>query len=446
MNLMRDNLHDISDDALIKLVRQLDFWYREGNLDDEQMLELTKRLVQTATWRNHSPDFQVPKVRFGKTELMMPIVTCGGMRFQHTWMPDYFPISASKTTVLQSESQSSMVEVVRQCLRVGISHFETARMYGSSEVQLMEALCELIDYGEISRDDFILQTKIPTVKTRADFETHFERSWKIFSKLQYIDLLSFWVVSTENQVEWVLREGDDSIMAAALEWQAKGYIKHIGFSTHGTAKNIMKLVDSQKFVYVNLHYHYFGSYHAEGTDDSVGGHGNYNVVQRALELDMGVFNISPFDKGGKLYAPSATVSRTIGPSLSPMTFALLHIWKTAGMHTASVGFARPSDLDEVMEAARLHAKGNFSELQTAERRLQDLKVKTLGKEWAEKGLLNLPDCYDASTELTLLGHILWCHNLLSTFGMYTFAKARYEWLEKCKWDKKKSFQDNASAM
>ena len=35
---------------------------------------------------------------------------------------------------------------------------------------------------------------------------------------------------------------------------------------------------------------------------------------------------------------------------------------------------------------------------------------------------------------------------ISAFGMYSFAKARYEWIEKCKWDKKKSFQENAKAM
>ncbi|KKK46787.1 hypothetical protein LCGC14_3161730, partial [marine sediment metagenome] len=23
--------------------------------------------------------------RFGKTELQMPVITCGGMRFQHAW-------------------------------------------------------------------------------------------------------------------------------------------------------------------------------------------------------------------------------------------------------------------------------------------------------------------------------------------------------------------------
>jgi predicted aldo/keto reductase-like oxidoreductase len=449
IQLLQDNLDDISDDALIKLVRQLDFWYSTDDLKDNEaaLLKLTQKLIDTATWKRHIPDFQVPTVRFGKTELQMPIVTCGGMRFQHTWMPDYLPVlSASKSQVLASKSQNNLTQVVRQCLQVGINHFETARMYGTSEVQLMEAFCELMDSGEIQRSDFILQTKLPTVESRKEFEAHWERSWKIFHKLGYIDLLSFWVVSTPDQVEWVLRDGDDSIMAAALEWQKQGFIKHIGFSTHGTAQNIMQLVNSEKFSYVNIHYHYFGSYHAEGTDDTVGGHGNEAVVKRALELDMGVFNISPIDKGGKLYAPTKQVAQAIGPNLSPISFALLHLWKTSGMHTASVGFARLSDLDEVLEAARIYAKGDFTKLHAAEERLEALKVEKLGKEWMEKGLLNLPDCYDESTELTAIGHVLWLHNVVSAFGMYSFAKDRYIWLEKCAWNKKKSFQENAKKM
>lgn len=447
IKLIQDNLDDISDDSLIKLIRQLDFWSTSEELDDEQLLNVTKKLIETATWKRHSPDFQVPKVRFGKTELNIPIITCGCMRFQHTWMPDFLPVlSASKSTVLHSPSQSNMVEIVRQCLKVGINHFETARMYGTSEVQLCEALCYLMDTGEISRTDFYLQTKLPTVEKREDFEKNWERSWNIFHKLGYIDLLSFWVVSTPDQVEWVLKEGDDGIMAAALEWQKQGLVRHIGFSTHGTAEIILKLINSEKFSYVNIHNHYFGSYHAEGTMDGLGGHGNQAAVKRALELDMGVFQISPIDKGGKLYEPSKQVARTIGPNLSPIAFSLLQTWKSSGMHTASVGFARLSDFDEALSAARMFAKGDFQELYAAEKRLEALKVKRLGKDWVQKGMLNMPDCFEESTELTALGHVLWCHNVISAFGMYSFAKARYGMLERTAWNKKKTFEENAKNM
>jgi predicted aldo/keto reductase-like oxidoreductase len=102
-------------------------------------------------------------------------------------------------------------------------------------------------------------------------------------------------------VDNILDESPEGIYQFALELQKEGKIKHIGFSTHGSAETIMRMIDSEKFSYVNIHKHYFGDYHAAGTPDTKGGEGNRYAVKRALELDMGVFQISPFDKGGKLF-------------------------------------------------------------------------------------------------------------------------------------------------
>ena len=104
----------------------------------------------------------------------------------------------------------------------------------------------------------------------------------------------------------------------------------------GDASIIYKLVDSGRFDYINVHKHFFGDYHAAGTPDGLGkgswkaclelaahelneriypskihppaaresgGQGNAAAVERALELDMGVFCISPFDKGKFLNRP-----------------------------------------------------------------------------------------------------------------------------------------------
>ena len=94
----------------------------------------------------------------------------------------------------------------------------------------------------------------------------------------------------------MLSDADDGLYNFLLELQKAGTIKHIGFSTHGSAANIMRMINSNKFAYVNLHKHFFGDYHAAGTPDTLGGQGNAACVKRALELDMGVFGISPFDK------------------------------------------------------------------------------------------------------------------------------------------------------
>jgi len=207
-----------------------------------------------------------------------------------------------------------------------------------------------------------------------------------------------------------------------------------------------------QFEYINIHEHYFGSYHGSGTPNTLGGEGNDACVKRALELNMGVFQISPLDKGGKLYRPSKDCALTIGKDLTPAAFALLHSWKNIGFHTSSIGISGPSDLDEVMGAVKLMAMGIQGKvdvrklLDDATARLEARAEGILGKEWMEKGLLNLPSCYDESTDGIALGHILWMYNLLSCYGMYEFCKDRYDNLVRTKWDKKKSFEENAKAM
>merc|ERR1719210_14345 len=101
----------------------------------------------------------------------------------------------------------------------------------------------------------------------------------------------------------MMLENENGIMQTLSQLKSEGKIKHIGFSTHSSARNIMKCIESNKFDYVNLHCHYFGSYHAEGTPDGKGGYNLHGCVKKALELDMGVFLISVVDKGGMLQTP-----------------------------------------------------------------------------------------------------------------------------------------------
>ena len=460
-----DKIHD---DSFLKIIRQLEFWYgvlvveKGGAEGRAEFLELAERLAGGAGWREEllnsmsaadddgqqeQQPFKVPTVRFGRTNIQMPIITCGGMRIQETWLPDTLPLlKPNKLKVVKSPSQDNLKDVIQCCLKLGLNHFETARFYGSSEIQFVDALVELMEEGTVKREDFIFQTKLFPLEDRKKFVEQWEASWSNVHKLKYVDLMAFHCVSQSDQVDNVLNESPDGIYAFVQSLQAEGKIRHIGFSTHGSAANIMRMINSNKFAYVNIHKHYFGDYHAQGTPDTVGGHGNEAAVKRALELDMGVFNISPFDKGGKLYRPSEAVAKAIGPELTPIAFAALHAWKTQGMHTVSVGFARSSDLDEVIEAAKIYAAdGDKADklVKAAEERLENLAIEKLGKEWYEKGLLNLPSFYDESSDHIALGHILWIHNCMKAYGMHEFCKDRYGMLLKAKWNKGKTFEENA---
>jgi predicted aldo/keto reductase-like oxidoreductase len=118
------------------------------------------------------------------------------------------------------------------------------------------------------------------------------------------------------------------------------------------------------------------------------------------------------------------------------------------MHTVSVGFARASDLDEVIEAARLYADDSGKTdalLKAAETKLDQIAKDKLGEEWYEKGLVNVPSFLSASTDGIMIGHMLWLHNCLAAYGMYDFAKDRYRMVEGSgtKWKKGTSFEENS---
>ena len=90
--------------------------------------------------------------RFGRTELSMPVISCGGMRYQHKWQ-DVPPHE------IPADNQANLEATIRRALDLGINHIETARGYGTSEMQLGRILPTL------PREKMIVQTKVPPKAT-----------------------------------------------------------------------------------------------------------------------------------------------------------------------------------------------------------------------------------------------------------------------------------------
>src|SRR3954464_5216738 len=114
--------------------------------------------------------------RFGRTELAMPVISCGGMRYQYKWQ-DVDPKE------IPHDNQANLEATIHRAIELGINHIETARGYGTSEMQLGEVLPKL------KRAPSIVQTKVPPQATPEEFLKIFERSMK-YLKLDYVDLLS----------------------------------------------------------------------------------------------------------------------------------------------------------------------------------------------------------------------------------------------------------------
>ncbi len=93
--------------------------------------------------------------RFGRTGLQMPVFSCGGMRYQFKWQ-DVPPAE------VPPDNQANLEATIERALELGINHIETARGYGSSEMQLGNILPRL------PREKMIVQTKVaPKATTRA---------------------------------------------------------------------------------------------------------------------------------------------------------------------------------------------------------------------------------------------------------------------------------------
>jgi uncharacterized protein len=71
--------------------------------------------------------------RFGRTELQMPVFSCGGMRYQFKWQ-DVSPGEISP------DNQENLEATIGRAIELGINHIETARGYGTSEMQLGQIL------------------------------------------------------------------------------------------------------------------------------------------------------------------------------------------------------------------------------------------------------------------------------------------------------------------
>src|SRR5258707_2772010 len=258
--------------------------------------------------------------RFGRTELAMPVISCGGMRYQFKWQ-DVEPAAIPR------ENQDNLEATIRRALALGINHIETARGYGTSEMQLGRILPTL------PRENIIIQTKVGPKETAEEFLQTFDTSMKYLG-LEHVDLLALHGINNRQLLGYALKK--DGCVAAARKLQKAGRARFLGFSTHATTDVIVEAIESGEFDYINLHWYFVNDL-------------NWPAIKAARARDMGVFIISPNDKGGKLYAPPKKLVDLCAP-LTPMQFNDLYCLARPEVHTLSCGAARPGDFDEHLKA------------------------------------------------------------------------------------------------
>jgi predicted aldo/keto reductase-like oxidoreductase len=198
-------------------------------------------------------------------------------------------------------------------------------------------------------------------------------------------------------------------MQAVQQAIADGKVRHVGFSTHGSLELILAAIATDLFEFVSLHYYYFFQRHAP-------------AIAAAAEKDLGVFIISPADKGGQLYTPPETLAALCAP-LSPLTFNYRFLLSDPRITTLSVGPANPSELTEPLAIADTDGPLDAIE-QAILDRLQAQMSDRLGTEQCLQ-------CYDClpCPENIHIPEVLRLRNLAIAYDMTQFGQYRYRMFE-----------------
>jgi predicted aldo/keto reductase-like oxidoreductase len=326
----------------------------------------------------------------------MPVFSCGGMRYQFKWQD----VPAGQ---IPKDNQQNLEAAIRRSVEVGINHIETARGYGTSEMQLGQIL------PTFPREELIVQTKVGPQSDSKEFRREFDKSLA-YLQLDYVDLLGIHGINTLELLHDTIRPG--GCLDVARKLQDQGKVRFIGFSTHGPTDVIVEAIATNQFDYVNLHWYYINQL-------------NWPAIEAANRHDMGVFIISPSDKGGMLYNPPQKLVELCSP-LSPMVFNDLFCLSYPQVHTLSLGASRPSDFDEHLKAVELLDRADEI-LPPILVRLEEEAIAILGEDWVKTWHIGLPKPEETPGGMNI-PVILWLRNLALAYDLMEYAKMRYNLL------------------
>ena len=265
--------------------------------------------------------------RFGKTNLHLSVFSLGTMRYLASFV--------------------NAKQVISEAVALGINHIETASGYGKSEEYLGKALQDGLSQA---REKLYITNKIPLTVDADTMRRCINNSLENLG-LDYLDCLGIHGLNTWEHLERVRDE--NGCMKAVREAVDDGRIRHVGFSTHAPLEVILAAINTNFFEFVNLHYYYFFQR-------------NQKAVELAAEKDMGIFIISPADKGGRLYTPPEKLIELTYP-FSPLELNYRFLLSDKRVTTLSVGAAIPEELIEPLKVADNDGELNLEEIAVFER-------------------------------------------------------------------------------
>ncbi len=303
-------------------------------------------------------------------------------------------------TMRAAESAIKMYEVIKLAHSSGINHLETAPSYGKAEIFIGEALDKLDQFENVSKENWVITTKILPKGNFQELREQFSDSITNLN-IKRINNLAIHGLNLFEHLEWVLKGEGRKFINWLLN---QNLIDQIGFSSHGNFQLINAAINSDIFHFCSLHLHLF--------DQS-----KIPLAKKALRKNMGVMAISPADKGGKLYLPSDILKEASKP-YHPLEIAYRFLL-SEGITTLSLGASKPNDFDLPIKLA--NATQNLSRLEIdVITTIETESNKRLGITKCEQ----CRACMPCPSEVPI-PEILRLRNMYIGNGQEEFAKERY---------------------
>lgn len=249
---------------------------------------------------------------------MVSVITLGGMRYKNS--------GGEPRHLVSKETIDECRDTVEKAINQGINLIETAYGYGKSEHAYGIVLNDEL---KLSRDSYFLMTKGAPETAEATRELVTKQLKAL--KTDYFDFYAWHGINTSGILKQACAKGGP--VEELLKMKSEGIIKHVGFSTHAPLNVILKAIETDLFDFVNLHYYYFFQR-------------NKAAIDLAATKDMGVFIISPNDKGGQLFNPPQTLRDLTAP-LHPLQWNARFCLGNPAIHTLTFGLPVTAQFDQL---------------------------------------------------------------------------------------------------
>jgi predicted aldo/keto reductase-like oxidoreductase len=327
---------------------------------------------------------------FGNTGIKMSALGFGAMRL---------PMSEKNGKRLVDYDKA--VPMIHKAFSMGVNYIDTAPYYCEKDSETAVGMA-LNSWG--GKDRVYLSTKNPIEDASGDhWRGRLEASLKKLGR-DSIDFYHMWGISLESFREKIDVEGGP--IGAAQKAKAEGLIKHLSFSFHDDAKNMIPIIDSGYFESVLCQYNLL--------DRS-----NEQSIAYAREKGLGVVVMGPVG-GGRLGSPSEVIRGMLKKDIrSTAEMALRFVIANQNVSVALSGMQTEAMVEENARVASVEGVLTESELAQIAAMLEE------NKRLAELYCTGCKYCMPCPQGINI-PHVFSLMNYHKVYGLTEYARNEYK--------------------